>query len=178
MPIVPITKAASLLGYSGTTTLYRLRDKGELSDYIRPTGIELEPPNLPSLRDHIDAILANRGQRDRGSSTTAEARAKYEAALLRERHRALRLRNDVAEGHYIHAGELAAVLSCQFTAAASHFRRLPLQLAQQALGMGLPPSREFALRELWTEAIDQALEEWSTAPVPPPGGPTPPPAQG
>jgi len=60
MPAVSFSDAAAYLGHSSRSTLYQLRDENLLSDYLRPGGrggsqlLELSPPDLPSLRQHVE----------------------------------------------------------------------------------------------------------------------------
>jgi len=59
MPAVSLSEAAQVLGFRSRSTLYRLRDAGNLADYLlppEPTGrqrLELEPAGLPPLREHV-----------------------------------------------------------------------------------------------------------------------------
>lgn len=61
MAIVTFSEAATVLGFKSRSTLYRLRDQGDLASYLRPpasTGgaprLELEPLGLPPLRLHVE----------------------------------------------------------------------------------------------------------------------------
>jgi hypothetical protein len=59
MPAVTISEAAKACGFRSRSTLYRLRDEGQLAAYLTPpdaTGrqlLELEPRGLPPLREHV-----------------------------------------------------------------------------------------------------------------------------
>ena len=64
MPIVTFSDAAAALGFRSRSALYRLRDQGQLADYLRPAAsaggaqrLELEPPGLPSLREHVRQLI-------------------------------------------------------------------------------------------------------------------------
>ncbi|WP_411868734.1 hypothetical protein [Vulcanococcus limneticus] len=63
MPAVSFSDAAVVVGHSSRSTLYRLRDEGRLADYLRPGGrggaqlLELTPPGLPTLRQHLERSL-------------------------------------------------------------------------------------------------------------------------
>lgn len=62
MPAVTFAEAARRLGLSSRSGLYRLKDSGQLSDYLRPGPgsaqlLELAPPDLPSLEAHLATIL-------------------------------------------------------------------------------------------------------------------------
>lgn len=63
MPAVTISEAAKSLGFRSRSTLYRLRDDGHLAAYLRPDGptgrqlLELAPPGLPPLREHIARLV-------------------------------------------------------------------------------------------------------------------------
>ena len=107
MAVVPILKAAKLLGYSGRTTFYRLKDRGELADYLRPGGLELEPRGLPTLAEHLSTVLADRGQTPRqpsGDSLAAQMNASKARKLAADADAAelerdeLRRQAAVAEG--------------------------------------------------------------------------------
>lgn len=60
MPAVTFTAAAAALGFKSRSTLYRLRDEGRLSDYLRPPAspgqaerLETAPRGLPTLRERV-----------------------------------------------------------------------------------------------------------------------------
>ena len=60
MPAVTLSEASKALGFKSRSTLYRLRDAGDLARYLRPAPgpggrqlLELEPPGLPPLREHV-----------------------------------------------------------------------------------------------------------------------------
>jgi phage terminase Nu1 subunit (DNA packaging protein) len=63
MPALTISEAAAALGFKSRSTLYRLRDNGDLDAYLtpaEPTGrrlLEMAPAGLPSLRDHIAQLV-------------------------------------------------------------------------------------------------------------------------
>jgi hypothetical protein len=64
MPAVTFSDAARALGFKSRSQLYRLRDAGDLSAYLRPpssTGgaqlLELEPRGLPHLREHVARLI-------------------------------------------------------------------------------------------------------------------------
>ena len=75
MPAVTLSEAAQALGFKSRSTLYRLRDAGDLAEYLRPptsTGgaqlLELEPRGLPPLREHVARLIrpqANNPERHR-----------------------------------------------------------------------------------------------------------------
>lgn len=75
MPVVTLSEAAAALGFRSRSTLYRLRDAGQLERYLRPPAgkggaqrLELEPPGLPSLAVHVARCIrpqANNGERTR-----------------------------------------------------------------------------------------------------------------
>lgn len=62
-PVVAVSfsDAAAALGYRSRSTLYRLRDLGQLGPYLRhgPRGplLELEPPDRPALRQHVESLV-------------------------------------------------------------------------------------------------------------------------
>lgn len=67
MPVVTLSEAAAALGFRSRSTLYRLRDAGQLERYLRPPAgkggaqrLELEPPGLPSLAVHVGRLIAPR----------------------------------------------------------------------------------------------------------------------
>lgn len=64
MPVATISEAAAALGFRSRSTLYRLKNEGQLSAYLRPpasTGgaerLELEPSDLPPLREHVARLI-------------------------------------------------------------------------------------------------------------------------
>lgn len=61
VPAVSFSDAAAALGYRSRSTLYRLRDLGQLGPYLRqgPRGplLELEPADRPSLRQHVESLV-------------------------------------------------------------------------------------------------------------------------
>ena len=64
MPAANFTDAAKALGFKSRSALYRLRDAGALSDYLRPpssTGsaqlLELQPAGLPPLVEHVRRLI-------------------------------------------------------------------------------------------------------------------------
>lgn len=63
MPAVTFSEAAAALGHKSRSWLYRARDDGRLSGYLRPGGkggaqlLELEPEGLPTLREWVGAVL-------------------------------------------------------------------------------------------------------------------------
>lgn len=63
MPAVTFSEAAAALGHKSRSWLYRARDDGRLSGYLRPGGkggaqlLELEPEGLPPLREWVPEVL-------------------------------------------------------------------------------------------------------------------------
>ena len=64
MPAATFTDAAKALGFKSRSALYRLRDAGALSDYLRPPSgpggaqlLELEPKGLPPLAEHVRRLI-------------------------------------------------------------------------------------------------------------------------
>ena len=64
MPAVTLSEAAQALGFKSRSTLYRLRDAGDLTDYLRPPSspggaqlLELEPRGLPPLREAVARLI-------------------------------------------------------------------------------------------------------------------------
>jgi hypothetical protein len=63
MAAVTLTDAARALGFRSRSTLYRLRDAGDLAAYLLPPGptgrqlIELVPTGLPPLREHVARLV-------------------------------------------------------------------------------------------------------------------------
>lgn len=68
MPAVSFSEAAAALGHRSRSSLYRMRDDGRLSDYLRPGGrggaalLELEPEGLPTLREWVRDTLQPQAQ--------------------------------------------------------------------------------------------------------------------
>ena len=66
MAVLSFQDAAAALGFKSRSTLYRLRDDGRLSDYLRPGGkgganlLEAAPPGLPTLTEHVARCLQMR----------------------------------------------------------------------------------------------------------------------
>jgi hypothetical protein len=64
MPAVTLSEAAQALGFKSRSTLYRLRDAGDLADYLRPPSspggaqlLELTPPGRPPLREAVARLI-------------------------------------------------------------------------------------------------------------------------
>jgi hypothetical protein len=64
MPAVTLSEAAQALGFKSRSTLYRLRDAGDLADYLRPPSspggaqlLELTPPGRPPLAEHVNRLI-------------------------------------------------------------------------------------------------------------------------
>ncbi len=64
MPTASFSEAARVLGFKSRSTLFRLRDAGDLVDYLRPPSgpggaplLELTPRNLPPLREHVSRLI-------------------------------------------------------------------------------------------------------------------------
>ena len=64
MPAVTFTEAARALGFRSRSTLFRLKEAGELADYLRPPSspggaqlLELEPRGLPPLREAVARLI-------------------------------------------------------------------------------------------------------------------------
>lgn len=63
MAAVTLSDAARALGFRSRSTLYRLREAGDLAAYLLPPGptgrqlIELEPAGLPPLREHVGRLV-------------------------------------------------------------------------------------------------------------------------
>ena len=64
MPAVTLSEAAQALGFKSRSTLYRLRDSGDLADYLRPPSspggaqlLELTPPGRPPLSEHVNRLI-------------------------------------------------------------------------------------------------------------------------
>jgi hypothetical protein len=64
MPAVTLSEAAQALGFKSRSTLYRLRDAGDLADYLRPPSspggaalLELTPPGRPPLAEHVNRCV-------------------------------------------------------------------------------------------------------------------------
>ena len=159
MAIVSFSDAAAALGFKSRSTLYRLRDQGDLAAYLRPpasTGgaqrLELEPRGLPPLRLHVERNVrpqANNCERYRQPRT--DPRWGVVAGVLSEAladHGALSLCDAEAEA-------IAAALP---DALAEGFGDGGLELLRLALadrgcwlaGPGTPTNPE-AEREWWAE---------------------------
>jgi len=61
---VTLSEAAQALGFKSRSTLYRLRDAGDLAAYLRPPSspggaqlLELEPRGLPPLREAVARLI-------------------------------------------------------------------------------------------------------------------------
>ncbi len=81
MPTASFSEAAKVLGFKSRSTLYRLRDQGDLAAYLRPPAspggaqlLELTPRNLPPLREAVARLIrpqANNPERHRRPRTDA-----------------------------------------------------------------------------------------------------------
>lgn len=82
MPAVAFGDAAAYCGHKSRSTLYRLQKRGSLNEYLRPGGkggaqlLELEPEGLPTLREHVAAVV--RMQANSPSARAAEAQARQQ----------------------------------------------------------------------------------------------------
>lgn len=84
MPIVSFSEAAKALGFKSRSALYRLRDQGALAAYLREPEstsgaqrLELEPPGLPCLKEHVNRLIrpqANNAARYSSSKPRADHR--------------------------------------------------------------------------------------------------------
>ena len=64
MSAVTLSEASKALGFKSRSTLYRLRDAGDLADYLRPPSspggaqlLELTPPGRPPLAEHVNRCI-------------------------------------------------------------------------------------------------------------------------
>ena len=64
MPTATFSEAAKVLGFKSRSTLFRLKDAGDLEQYLRPpssTGgaplLEMTPRNLPPLAEHVNRCI-------------------------------------------------------------------------------------------------------------------------
>jgi hypothetical protein len=64
MPAVTFSEAAKVLGFRSRSTLFRLKDSGDLSEYLRPAVspggaalLELTPPGRPPLAEHVNRCV-------------------------------------------------------------------------------------------------------------------------
>jgi hypothetical protein len=92
MPVVTLSEAAQALGFKSRSTLYRLRDAGDLADYIRPPAspggaqlLELEPRGLPPLREAVARLIRPQiNNWERGRQPRIDPRWGEVAGLLSE----------------------------------------------------------------------------------------------
>ena len=159
MSTVSFSDAATALGFKSRSTLYRLRDQGDLAAYLRPpasTGgaqrLELEPPGLPPLRLHVERNVrpqANNCERYRQPRT--DSRWGVVAGVLSEAladHGALSLCDAEAEAI---AAALPAALAEGFGDGGLELLRLALaDRGCWLAGPGTPTNPE-AEREWWNE---------------------------
>ena len=61
---VTFSEAAKALGFKSRSTLFRLKDAGDLADYLRPPSspggaqqLELTPPGRPPLAEHVNRCI-------------------------------------------------------------------------------------------------------------------------
>lgn len=166
---VTLSEAARQLGYKTRATLYRCRDSGRLEGYLTPDGkLELAPPGLPPLADHLKAVLQQQPQRRTGSPESGDRpdRGRLEAELVAERTRKIRLENDLREGELIVAAEMEQALSGMIRQARDELLRLPLKISHAAVGLGLPEAHRFALEVEVTTIVEATLDELARAPIP------------
>jgi hypothetical protein len=64
MPTATFSETARALGFRSRSTLFRLRDSGDLSEYLRPPAspggaalLELSPPGRPPLAEHVNRCI-------------------------------------------------------------------------------------------------------------------------
>ena len=89
---VTFSEAAKALGFKSRSTLFRLKDAGDLADYLRPPSspggaqlLELTPPGRPPLAEHVNRLIrpqANNHERYR--QRRPDARWGVVAGLLSE----------------------------------------------------------------------------------------------
>ena len=134
MAIVTFSEAATVLGFKSRSTLYRLRDQGDLASYLRPpasTGgaprLELEPPGLPPLRLHVE-----RNVRPQVNNMQRHTRVRIDP---RWEEVAASLTNALAEagGLQLAAAEAKAIAAALPEALADGFGESGLELLRAAL---------------------------------------------
>jgi hypothetical protein len=64
MTTATFSEAARALGFRSRSTLFRLKDSGDLSEYLRPPAspggaqlLELTPPGRPPLAEHVNRLI-------------------------------------------------------------------------------------------------------------------------
>lgn len=110
MAVVSFTEAARLLGYRTRATLYRCRDDGRLDGYLSGDGLELEPEGLPPLREHLRAVLANRGRDHDRDPGLLLMKQRADTAVQVERASLLRTQRRRIEGELVDAAEMAQLV--------------------------------------------------------------------
>jgi hypothetical protein len=159
MPAVTLSEAAKVCGFKSRSTLYRLRDAGDLSDYLRPPSspggaqlLELEPRGLPPLREAVARLIRPQiNNPERHHRARTDPRWGLVAGVLSE---ALADRGGLslcdAEAQAI-AAALPAALGEAFGADGLESLRLALaDLGCWLAGPGTPEHPE-AEREWWNE---------------------------
>ncbi len=107
------SEAARVLGHKSRGQLYRARDDGRLAGYLADGGIELEPPGLPPLEQHMRATTRCHA-RPAGRSipervVTAEGVPPYDDSRARtewERANLLELDRKMKEGELLPRAEV------------------------------------------------------------------------
>jgi len=161
MPAVNLSEAAAALGFKSRSSLYRLRDAGELAAYLRPpvsTGgaqrLELEPPGLPPLREHVARLIRlqrnNEARHDRAQRVNprwAELAGELTDALAG----CSGLQLSAAEAQAL-AAALPAAMACSWGDAGLEWLRVGLADAGcWWAGPGTPPRPE-GTGEFWADA--------------------------
>jgi hypothetical protein len=158
MPVVSFSEAAKALGFKSRSSLYRLRDEGSLSGYLREpesTGgaqrLELEPLGLPSLREHVNRQI-------RAQANNAERHRRVARLDLRWELVAGALGEALADcgGLQLCAAEAHAIAMALPQALAEGFGGAGLELLRVALveagcWWAGPPAADQATAEHWRE---------------------------
>jgi hypothetical protein len=160
MPAVTFSEAARALGFRSRSTLFRLKEAGELADYLRPpssTGgaqlLELEPRGLPPLREAVARLIRPQVNNcERYRRPRLDARWGVVAGVLSEAladHGALSLCDAEAEAI---AAALPAAMGEAFGVPGLELLRVGLADAGYGwrVGTGTPTNPE-AEREWWEE---------------------------
>lgn len=163
---VTFSEAARQLGRKSRSVLYRLRDSGRLEGYLTANGsLELAPPGLPTLTEHLEAVI--QPQRRAGSAQSGDRldRGQIEAELSAERTRKLRMENDLAEGKLVVAAVMEQALFAAGRQARDTLLRLPLQLSHEAVVLGLPLDHRFELEQRALAIVTAALVALAQSPL-------------
>lgn len=164
-------ETARILGYRSDGMLRRLRDQGALDDYLGPgsRGLVLDPPGLPSLRDHLAKLLKpakDPRRRVLAPRESAEGSTKERAAtaLVGERALLTRLQRQQLEGTLVDRGEVRRLLFSHVRVARDRINAAAPRIA--AAVVAITAGDRHRIEAAVIEELTAALADLSRDPLP------------